>query len=269
MAKQKMGELLIRAGLIKETDLRVALAQQKTHGGRLGEHLIRMHLLDEGTLAHALAQQLGLAFNDMSVSPLPAIANLLPEKVAMRLQALPVALDARSGVLSVAVGNPLEEAVLKEVARITNKIVVPVVAPVNLLRRGIEHAYFGVEVHDEGTSEFQLVDIHGRGKKVYVGEEANLPELGTAELMPIGEDELDDSAMGGEHAAISDEVAPLALPKPAPMRISPIPPKPAPGAAPRAQDAGEEALRTVMALADLLIERGYFTRAELMRQLRK
>jgi hypothetical protein len=34
-------------------------------------------------------------------------------------------------------------------------------------------------------------------------------------------------------------------------------------------DSGEEALRMVWAMADLLIERGYFTRAEVMKALRE
>ncbi len=135
---------------------------------------------------------------------MPAIVNILPEKVAARLQALPTGFDARSNTLTVAVGNPLEESILKEVARITGKQVVAQVTPVNALRRAIEHAYYGVELRDEGTNEFQLVDIHGRGKKVYVGDDAELPELGTAELMP-----LDEGEMGGEHAAISGEETPL------------------------------------------------------------
>jgi hypothetical protein len=46
-------------------------------------------------------------------------------------------------------------------------------------------------------------------------------------------------------------------------------PKPAPQPqAPAAHDAGDEALKMVWAIAELLIERGYFTRADLMRNLR-
>ncbi len=68
---------------------------------------------------------------------------------------------------------------------------------------------------------------------------------------------------------------------PAPLRVAPAiaqpqapraPARPAPPAQatrPPSGEAGEEALRTVMALADLLVEKGYFTRSELMRALRK
>lgn len=275
MAKIRMGDFLVRAGLITESELRVALAQQKVHGGRLGEHLIRVNLLTEETLARALAQQLGIPFNDMSESSSPAIAQLLPEKFAARLQALPVAYDARSATLTVAVSDPLDDNTAAEVARVTGKQISLQVAPLNLLRRAIEHAYFGVEVTDEGTSEFQLVDIHGRGKIVRVDEDQELPELGTSELMPLDEEALRDDR---EHVPLEQVAAPPPAPaaRPGPMRIAPPVPKAAPRVAPVPKgardangEAGEEALRTVMALADLLVERGYFTRAELMKSLRR
>jgi hypothetical protein len=291
----RMGDLLLRAGLISDSDLRVALAQQKQHGGKLGEHLVRVNLLTEETLARALAQQLGLQYTDLSQPPSPAIAQLLPEKVAARLQALPTAFDPRTGVLTVAVSDPLDDEAMDEVARFTGKQIVAQVTPANILRRAIEHSYFGVELKDEGTSEFQLVDIHGRGKTVHVGDDHELPELGTSELMPISEDDL----QGSEPQPV--EPAPQPAARPAPMRIAPTaptrvpssgnftpagarppgqagqpqrtpaagapPPKPAPQAS-AAHDAGDEALKMVWAIADLLIERGYFTRADLMRNLR-
>ena len=278
MARMRMGDLLMRAGLITESDLRVALAQQKQHGGKLGEHLVRVNLVSEEALARALAQQLGLQYNDMSKPTVPAIAQLLPEKIAARLQALPTSFDPRTGLLSVAISDPLDDEALAEVSRFTGKQIVAQVTPANLLRRAIEHAYFGVELHDEGTSEFQLVDIHGRGKVVRVDEDQDLPELGTSEMMPI----TDDDIVSGEGAP--QAAPPWGAPEPAaraPMRIAPppaggsqMPPTPRPSPPPpvgqaASSEAGDEALKMVWAIAELLIERGYFTRAELMRNLRK
>ncbi len=294
-----MGDLLLRAGLISDSDLRVALAQQKQHGGKLGEHLVRVNLLTEETLARALAQQLGLQYTDLSQPPPPAIAQLLPEKVAAKLQALPTSFDPRTGVLTVAVSDPLDDEAMDEVARFTGKQIVAQVTPANVLRRAIEHSYFGVDLKDEGTSEFQLVDIHGRGKTVHVGDDHELPELGTSELMPISEDDIEGAPLQPQEAA----PAPQPVARPSPMRIAPTSPTrvpssgsftppgarppgqagqplrtpaagtPAPKSAPQPQapaahDAGDEALKMVWAIAELLIERGYFTRADLMRNLR-
>jgi hypothetical protein len=112
--------------------------------------------------------------------------------------------------------------------------------------------------------------------------------------MPIGEDDLE----GSEHQPLAPAPRPAAR---TPMRIAPTGPTrtpssgsfpqagqrpvaqaaqpqrtpaagtPAPRPAPQppaAHDAGDEALKMVWAIADLLIERGYFTRADLVRNLR-
>ena len=254
--KVRLGDLLVRVGLISDSDLRVVLALQKQHGGRLGEHLVRVNLVTEEQIARALAQQLALPYNDLVQPPSPSVTSLLPEKVASRLQALPVAFDARTQHLSVAFADPLDDDAVAEVARATGKQIAVQVTPANQLRRAIEHAYFGLEVSDEGTSEFQLVDIHGRGKTIKVGVQPaeadgddELPVLETGDFEAIGTSELVavslEDRYGSEHAPLG-RAPPVAA----------------------SEGAGEEALRTVWALADLLIERGYFSRAEMMKSLR-
>ena len=112
--KIRLGDLLVRVGLITDSDLRVVLALQKQHGGRLGEHLVRVNLVTEEQIARAVAQQLSLAYNDLARPPPPAVTALLPQKVAARLQALPVAYDARTQQLSVAFSDPLDEDALAD-----------------------------------------------------------------------------------------------------------------------------------------------------------
>ena len=86
--KQKLGDLLVKDGLITESDLRTMLAQQRQHGGRLGEHLVRVNLCSEEQIAQALARQLNLPFNDLSDPPAPAMSKLLPRDKAIKFQAL-------------------------------------------------------------------------------------------------------------------------------------------------------------------------------------
>src|SRR2546430_17519745 len=81
--KVRLGDLLVRDGLITEANLRTMLAQQKQHGGRLGEHLIRVNLCTETDIAQALARQLGIPFNDLSDPPAPAVAKIIPRDVAV------------------------------------------------------------------------------------------------------------------------------------------------------------------------------------------
>jgi hypothetical protein len=249
--KIRLGDLLVRAGLITENDLRVVLAQQKQHGGRLGEHLVRVNLCTDEQIARALARQLGLAFNDMSVQPPQPVVSFIPEKVSSRLQVLATSYNNQTATLTVAMADPLDDDALAEVAKVAQRSIQPQVASALSIRRAIEHAYTGIEVRDEGTSEFRLVDIYGREKAVKVKDhhaqesEEDLPSLGTGELEPLDPEDV------AEHQPVSAGSRP----------------QPKPPAAGQSND-GEEALRMMWALTDLLIERGYFTRAELMKSLR-
>jgi hypothetical protein len=236
--KIRLGDLLVRAGLITENDLRVVLAQQKTHGGRLGEHLVRVNLCTDEQIARALARQLGLAFNDMSVQPPQPVVAFIPEKVAVRLQVLATSYNNQTATLTVAMADPLDDDALAEVTKVAQRSIQVQVSSALSIRRAIEHAYTGIEVRDEGTSEFRLVDIYGREKSVKVQErEEDLPSLGTGELEPLDPEDV------AEH-------------------------QPVKASSPAQTNDGEEALRMMWALTDLLIERGYFTRAELMKSLR-
>src|SRR5438477_4934086 len=91
--KQKLGDLLVQDGLIKESDLRTMLAQQRQHGGRLGEHLVRVNLCTEEQIAQALARQMNIPFTDLSEAPAPAMTKLIPREKAVKLQALALGMN--------------------------------------------------------------------------------------------------------------------------------------------------------------------------------
>src|SRR6266853_593131 len=55
-----IGQLLIEAGLISESDLARGLAFQERYGGRLGSILVRLGALSEERLLPILSAQLGL-----------------------------------------------------------------------------------------------------------------------------------------------------------------------------------------------------------------
>jgi hypothetical protein len=254
--KPRLGDLLVRDGLIKESDLRTMLAQQKQHGGRLGEHLIRVNLCSEEQIAQALARQLNIPFIDLTDPPPPAMSKLVPRDKAMKLQILAVGNNPFAPRVGVAVGDPTDTKTIMEAEKVVGRPITVHVAPALALRRAIEAAYFSVDLRDEGTSEFQVTDVRGGARSIKVARAAHheeeAPELSDSDIEPLPE------------AAIEEDAP---APTPMPRRIAPVP---AAAAAPAAgSDSGEEALRMVWALADMLIERGYFTRSELMKALRE
>ncbi len=56
--RPKLGELLVMAGAIDQTQLGAALAEQRKFGRPLGTTLVRMGFLDEEALVRTLARQL-------------------------------------------------------------------------------------------------------------------------------------------------------------------------------------------------------------------
>src|SRR4051794_15602693 len=94
MASVKLGDLLVKVKVLREDQLRSALAEQKRLGGKLGEILVRMNFVTEDVLVKALSRQLGLPAVDLdTVMTLPAdVRAKLPLETARDLSAFPLAL---------------------------------------------------------------------------------------------------------------------------------------------------------------------------------
>jgi type IV pilus assembly protein PilB len=105
----RLGDMLVRDGLITPEQLRDALADkaQNTHK-RLGEIVVERGWVSSRDLANALAEQHGLEFVELGQAPIDdAAADLLPERLARRYSAVPVKFLAEDSVL-VAVADPTD-----------------------------------------------------------------------------------------------------------------------------------------------------------------
>ena len=124
---KQLGQILIEQGLISEHQLQEALEQQERVPKSLGRILIDLNLIREIDLVRALAQQIGLEFVDLADFPVdPSSTALIPETVARRYRALPIA--ERDGTLLVAMSDPANVYALDDIRTITGREVQPVVA---------------------------------------------------------------------------------------------------------------------------------------------
>ncbi|MEO5577337.1 MAG: GspE/PulE family protein [Gaiellaceae bacterium] len=99
---------LLRDGVITVEQLEAALAEKKAEGGRLGEILLRYNVATAAAVARSLAERYGFEFVELSRVELdPRATSFLPENVARRLSALPVAFD-ENGTAVVAVTDPTD-----------------------------------------------------------------------------------------------------------------------------------------------------------------
>ena len=98
--KPPIGELLIGARLITPEQLKLALASQPP-GFRIGEYLVRLGLIQENDLYRALAVQQGLTAGYISASDVnPRIARALPRFVIRQWKVLPVRVHEGSMILA-------------------------------------------------------------------------------------------------------------------------------------------------------------------------
>jgi hypothetical protein len=115
-AKIRLGDLLVRAGVLTPTQLEAALAEQRRWGGRLGRVLVQMQFVSEAVLIRALSKQLGIRAADLDV---PAVPDALMKKLSSQLLknhgVCPERYEPAQNVLHLAMADPSNVAVIDEV----------------------------------------------------------------------------------------------------------------------------------------------------------
>ena len=163
----RLGQLIVERGLVTEAQLEQALSEQRRTGQRMGETLLKMGAISSLDLARVLADHLGLPFVDLrSRPPDLVLAALIPEQVARRYCALPVA--RWSGQLVVAMANPNDVFALDDLRVLTGQPVIPALAEPEYLQLTLDRAYQNVDVetslddatadHEEEVPAFATVD---------------------------------------------------------------------------------------------------------------
>lgn len=143
-APPKLGTLLQEYGLITEEQIQYAVQEQKATGERLGECLIRLGLLIDTDLARALAKQAGLPFIDLrTFVPDREVLGRIPGQAARHSQILPLRIE--NGNINVAVADPFNSVVSDTVFRIAGLPSNTYVAAGTELRKAIEKFYYLLE----------------------------------------------------------------------------------------------------------------------------
>jgi type IV pilus assembly protein PilB len=146
-APQPLADVLLQEALVSQHDLDRGLARQAEEGGNLGRALIDLGALDEQTLVATLARRMGMDFVDLSDQLIdPAVASLVPERIARRHWAIPVRIDD-DGYLVVAMSDPSNVVALDDVRTVAQREVRAVVATRGDVEEAIERFLTG-EGHD-------------------------------------------------------------------------------------------------------------------------
>ena len=149
MARKKLGEMLIEAGVLDEARLRSALADQRRWGRSLGKTLVEMNLIAEEELLQVLGRQLGLPAADLDHLEIPnSVTSLISDEMARQHQI--VAFDAQGKFLDVAMVDPTNIGLTDELRIRTQRNIRPYLAGPRQMQRALAKYHGGTHRSDAG-----------------------------------------------------------------------------------------------------------------------
>jgi type IV pilus assembly protein PilB len=162
----RLGEILLREGLVTREQLAQALAEQKNTKHRLGYVLVKLGLVQELEITKVLARQYRMPAVDLTRFEVdPKIIKLVPADMATKSVVLPLKREGRT--LTVAMADPTDLGLLEDLKFITRFDLFPVIAGEYTLRNLIEKHY---EASDQQLQSI-LKDMEETGEDVEVVEE--------------------------------------------------------------------------------------------------
>jgi type IV pilus assembly protein PilB len=139
-AGQQIGTLLVRAGVISESQLADALEVHRVTGAPLGRTLVDLGVATPEQALAALGSQIGIPYLDFGRrTPSPDAVALVPRELALRYTLMPVAIEGDRLLLAMA--DPQNVLALDDVRIMTGYDVKPAIATKGDILAAIETHY--------------------------------------------------------------------------------------------------------------------------------
>ncbi len=166
LSPDKLGDILVRDGLITSDQLKRALAEQRSSGMRLGYTLVKLGFIEETEITKMLARQYRMPAVDLSRFEVdPKILKLITPDIANKYTVLPLKREGRT--LTIAIADPNNVAAIEDIKFITRCDIFPVIAGEYTLRNAIDRYYQQSDaqlasllksVEDEGSDDLEVVE---------------------------------------------------------------------------------------------------------------
>ena len=180
MARRKLGEMLIEAGVLTDAALRSALAEQRKWGGTLGKMVVEMKLCSEDQLVSVLSKQLVMDKVDLDALEIAqTVLDLVPSELATQYQLIPFAQPMK--FLDIAMSDPTNLGIIDELRIRTQLNIRGYLAGPKMIERAIAKYY-------------------GRG----VGVTQRIPRMQSGEIPTLS-----DASKAAELAALQARVSQL------------------------------------------------------------
>lgn len=172
----KIGDLLVKAGVITELQLKAALAEQQQWGGKLGDILVRMEFLTEEVLVRALSKQTGIARADLTGEGDKGALSVVPADTAEEFGLVPVGLKDQGRTLVVAMSDPLNISATDHLVSLTGgRKIETQLAGASAIRNAISRWYRGEELLGDGEQSGRMRIINNAGNTVVGFETSRVP----------------------------------------------------------------------------------------------
>ena len=147
MARKRIGEILVQAGVLDAQGLKAALVEQRRWGGQLGRILVDLELISEDALVDALSQQLNFPTVNLDEVEIPDdVIDLISGDLAAQHRLIPFNLQSK--FLDVAMSEPTNLGIIDELRMRTQLNVRSYLAGPKMIERAIER-YYGRILEEE------------------------------------------------------------------------------------------------------------------------
>src|SRR5690606_29430160 len=146
----RLGDLLVRNGLITQEQLAKAVADARANGTSIRYSLVKLGFIEEHDLVRAIARLYRVPAVDLEQVVIdPRVIRLVPADIALKHGILPLRRIGRT--LTVAMADPTDAGALDDLKFITRHDIEPVIAGEFTLRKHLEKHY--------GSSDERLQEI--------------------------------------------------------------------------------------------------------------
>jgi type IV pilus assembly protein PilB len=137
----KLGEMILRAGLIEAEQLQEALESQKGSGDKLGFTLVNLGYVKEEEITQLLSEQYGVpSINLRHFEIDETVINLIPSEVSQKYLVIPV--NRTGSTLTIAMADPTNVFAMDDIKFMTGYNIEPVVSSEIAIREALE-TYYG------------------------------------------------------------------------------------------------------------------------------
>ena len=189
-SRARLGELLVKEGLITDDQLAQALRLQEKEGGRIGDTIVKLGYVTETDIVNVLAKQYHIPYATKASGLLSpqrgqGLEQLVPKEFARERVLIPISRSLNS--LTVAFADPLDLIVIDNLTKLTRCQINPIVSAKSDILTAIEE-FYGPDswLKEAVDSSYQRPTIDEPTVELATEEELSLDRLkAQAEEAPV------------------------------------------------------------------------------------